>query len=177
MALVYRIQKREFSQDRNAILSGLGAFLHGGRWNPNGVPLLYTSTTPELAALEYRVQLVGLPHHRIPPLSLITLQIPDSIKIIKKEALPPDWDNEFLSVETQNFNQEWIRKKETLALKIPSVVVQKSYNVLINPAHSLIKEVNIIEIEDFSFDRRLFVRTETPIMNAILKDIIGFENQ
>lgn len=177
MELVYRIQKKEFAQDRNSILSGYGAFLHGGRWNPKGVPMIYTSATPELAALEYKVQLMGMPHDKVPPLVLITIQIPDSIEVAKIETLPPNWDYELKSFETELFTKNWLSKNEFLAMKIPSVVVKKSSNFLINPQNPLIEQVNIIEIEDFSFDRRLFVSQEQKVMDKIVLDIFGFESE
>jgi RES domain-containing protein len=48
--LVWRITRAAYQA-----LDGEGARLHGGRWNPEGVPVVYTSTTLSLAALEYLV--------------------------------------------------------------------------------------------------------------------------
>jgi len=43
-----------------------------------------------------------------------------------------------------------------LLLDIPSAVVVKEVNTLINPLHPDIKFVDLINIEKFSFDSRLF---------------------
>lgn len=47
--LVYRLYKSTYIRDP---LSAEGARRAGGRWNPKGIPILYTSATPELALLE-----------------------------------------------------------------------------------------------------------------------------
>ena len=44
--LVYRLCKSTYIADP---LSAEGARRVGGRWNPKGFPILYTSATPELA--------------------------------------------------------------------------------------------------------------------------------
>ncbi|GAB3221549.1 RES family NAD+ phosphorylase [Spirosoma arcticum] len=85
MALVYRIQKRQFV---DSVLTGEGARLNGGRWNPPGTPLIYTSTTPELALLETLVHLDGTPIRDLPPFVRISLELPDVIEEIPLSALP-----------------------------------------------------------------------------------------
>lgn len=177
MKLVYRIQKNEYAQSRNAILSSIGASINGGRWNQKGISLIYTSATPELAALENQVHLVGIPYDKIPPLVLITLQIPDSILEVKIDKLPPNWNNLTISQETQEFTKIWLKKNEFLAMQIPSVVMQKSSNLLLNPNHRLMDEVNIIDIETFKFDPRLFIDPKPLLLNNVIMDILGFESQ
>lgn len=89
MPHVYRIQTKRFAL---TALSGEGARLYGGRWNPEGVPLVYTSTSPELAMLETLVHLDGTPFSDLPPYVLITVAIPDTaIETIAEADLPPDW--------------------------------------------------------------------------------------
>jgi RES domain-containing protein len=40
-------------------LSGAGAKITGGRWNRDGVPVIYTASSPALACLETVVHLVA----------------------------------------------------------------------------------------------------------------------
>jgi hypothetical protein len=42
-----------------------------------------------------------------------------------------------------------------LLLFVPSAVVSGEHNVMINPLHPDMKQVKIIMVEDFTFDRRL----------------------
>jgi RES domain-containing protein len=46
--ILYRFAHRKFAKD----LSGTGARLKGGRWNPPGIPVIYTSENISLALLE-----------------------------------------------------------------------------------------------------------------------------
>jgi len=47
--LAYRLVKERFS---DTPLSSEGARRYGGRWNPAGIGIFYTSSSPELALLE-----------------------------------------------------------------------------------------------------------------------------
>jgi RES domain-containing protein len=149
--VVYRISKKRFITD----LSGLGAKLYGGRWNPKGVSLMYTSESRALAILEYYVHAdrAFLPTD----VAIASIHIPDdtSRKEILIGDLPLDWREYPASAQLAGIGEEWSKSGESLLLFIPSVVVPKERNVLINPGHSHIKEVAIIDVEDYSFDERL----------------------
>ena len=41
-------------------------------------------------------------------------------------------------------------------MRVPSAVVKGDHNLLINPFHPEFKEIKIIAIDPFSFDKRLF---------------------
>lgn len=155
MALVYRIQKRQFV---DSILSGEGARLNGGRWNPMGVPLLYTSTTPELALLETLVHLNGTPVRDLPPFVQITIDMPDSVEIIEPDDLPTGWDQvRFPNTLPFFLVPRLVPKYPAMAFAVPSVVLMNSpsRNVLINPLHPLINQVKIVDITAHNFDERL----------------------
>ena len=47
--IVYRLLQ---AACQNEPLSGQGAALYGGRWNPKGLSLLYTTESPALSLLE-----------------------------------------------------------------------------------------------------------------------------
>lgn len=47
--LVYRLMQAAYRQEP---LSGQGAALYGGRWNPKDLSLLYTTESPALSLLE-----------------------------------------------------------------------------------------------------------------------------
>ena len=70
---VFRIAKTRYVAD----LAGTGARLYGGRWNYEGVSLIYTSTTRALATVEF---LVHVPIGLIPKgLGIATIELPDDI--------------------------------------------------------------------------------------------------
>lgn len=149
--IVYRLSKSRYAKD----LSGKGAELVGGRWNSRGVAMLYTAQSIALCVAEVAVH---LPLGILPKdYQLIHLEIPDdSAKELKK--LPKDWQSFPHPHSTQRIGDDFIKKNDGLALKAPSVAVQGEYNFLLNPNFSTSQLIKIVKVEDFNFDKRLFVR-------------------
>lgn len=155
MTRVYRIQKKQFV---DSVLTGEGARLNGGRWNPPGTPLLYTSTTPELALLETLVHLDGTPLRDLPPFVQVSIELPDAIETLEAADLPAGWD----SLNYPNTLPLFLLPRLTpaypaLAFSLPSAVLKNSptRNILINPLHPLIEQVTVIAIVPHTFDERL----------------------
>ncbi len=153
---LYRIQT---DSHRDTILDGIGAQLHGGRWNARGRPLVYTATTPELCFLEYMVHLEGTPLADLPPLILCEIEIPDgAITWLEAAELPPDWNNPHVTpAGLPQFIDAQFRQYGTLGIALPSAVVSlsPSRNVLLDPLHPLKTECRVARIERYSIDPRL----------------------
>ena len=148
---VYRIAMTRYSHD----LAGIGARLYGGRWNQKGTAMIYTSKSRALAALEF---LVHLPLSLAPSgLKIVTLQIPDKAAIdeIPLSDLPASWRSHPAPPQLADLGSAWVKTNKTLLLHVPSVIIEKEFNILINPGHPDIKLVTIGKIEDFKFDDRL----------------------
>jgi len=150
---VYRLSKSIFARD----FSGFGAEKFGGRWNSPGRAMVYTSESRALSMTEIAVR---TPMGNIPDdYSLITIDIPSgSMLVIKLEDLPSDWKTIPPLRSTRLLGDKFIDDKKYLSMKVPSVVVQGEFNFLLNPRHNRMKEVEIISIEPFQFDSRLFIR-------------------
>jgi len=151
----YRICDSKYSED----LSGNGARIYGGRWNSKGTLVIYLSGSKALAVLELLVHTTInlLPQN----LTLITLTIPDKVKIkeYKLKELPDNWRMYPSSIEAQILGDNWLKSKETLVLKIPSVIIPSEYNFLLNPVHHDINKIKIVRKEKFEFDKRLLNNT------------------
>ncbi|RZK97498.1 MAG: RES domain-containing protein [Hymenobacter sp.] len=153
---VYRIQTQRFA---STTLSGEGARLYGGRWNPEGIPLVYTSASPELALLEVLVHLDGTPFSDLPPYVLITIAVPDAaIEVIAEADLPPDWQQQPAPTELARFLLPRLQPGNPyLGFSVPSVVFPNSpsRNVLLNPQHPLMPQVQVVSVVPLAFDERL----------------------
>jgi RES domain-containing protein len=149
--VVYRIAKSAHARD----LSGTGPRLYGGRWNPKGGSVIYTSESRALAALEFYVHLSRAVI--LPGLSVVAIEIPDSVsrKEIAVTDLPRDWRTYLAPSELAAVGAEWVRSRESLLLRVPSAVMPPERNILINPVHPEMQEVQIIEIEEYALDQRL----------------------
>lgn len=149
--IVYRIAKTRHIYD----LTGVGARLYGGRRNHKGIGMIYTSETRSLASLEF---LAHLPHTIFPTdLSIAAIKIPDSIipKEISISELPDNWNQYPPPLKLADIGTRWALSNETLLLRVPSVVVQHEFNMLINPSHPDINKIAILKVEQYKFDDRL----------------------
>ncbi|MFW6363911.1 MAG: RES family NAD+ phosphorylase [Spirochaeta sp.] len=153
---VYRISKRAYIED----LSGEGARLYGGRWNPKGSSVVYTAENRALATVEF---LVHIPMSLIPrDIYLAEIQLPADAgcEQIDIATLPDDWRQSPPGIDLSRRGEEWIRRKESLLLRVPSAVVSGEWNILINPEHETARQVTIGSIEPVTFDTRLVHRRD-----------------
>lgn len=149
---VFRLSKKKFS----TALSGKGAAVKGARWNSVGVELIYTAANRSLAMAEVAVHftLATLPDDYV----MMTLFIPDDILLVKLNVsdLPIDWNLFPHSASTQSIGDKFVAENKACVLQIPSVVTFGDYNFLINPNHQDFDAINILEVVDFPFNRRIF---------------------
>jgi RES domain-containing protein len=148
--ILYRFAHRKFAKE----LSGTGARLKGGRWNPAGIPVLYTSESISLALLEVLANAYTLAELQL--LQLVEIEIPANIECqdIKLQNLKKNWHHDI--DYTQWMGQEILQTKKTLLFQCPSVIVHKEHNYMINPLHADFKKVRLHQTADFYFDDRLF---------------------
>ncbi len=151
MIKLFRIATSEHISD----ISGTGARIYGGRWNHKGYPVVYASGSRSLAALEF---LVHVPMALAPEnLSILEINITESVEIesVNESQLPLNWRDYPAPEQLADIGTNWLKSKSSLLLEIPSAVVNKEVNILINPLHEDIKSVSLVTVEKFSFDPRL----------------------
>jgi RES domain-containing protein len=151
---VYRINKEPYHTEP---LSVVGSRRHGGRWNPKGIGILYTSRTPELALLETLVHLPALTLSELPQLWLSTLRLPDAPDAIfwtDPVRLPPYWRSGTLA-ETQSILTDWLIDPFCLTAAVPSVIIDLSYNLLLHPAHPSFAQIELVSQIPIPLDSRL----------------------
>ncbi|HAO51060.1 MAG TPA: RES superfamily protein [Runella sp.] len=149
---VFRLSREKFATP----LSGKGAALKGARWNSIGVELIYTAQNRSLAMAEVAVHftLATLPDDYV----MLTIKIPDEflMKEIAEEQLPSDWKEFPHPISTQKFGDNFVVENNYCLLRVPSVVTQGDYNILINPNHKDFYKIEITKVEKFPFDKRIF---------------------
>jgi RES domain-containing protein len=136
-----------------------GARLYGGRWNSPGTRMVYTSGSISLAVLEVLVHLRETA--LLSSYSLITARFNDAlVEGLDRSRLPDGWRSYPAPPELQRIGDEWIRSRRSAVLQVPSAVVERESNYLLNPAHPDFSSVVIGEPEPFTFDERLLVRPD-----------------
>ncbi len=135
---------------------GEGAKRFGGRFSPRGVAMVYTASHLSLAALELFVHLD--PADAPEDLVSIAAHLPARLEIrrLAVEDLPRDWRAFPAPEGLRELGAEWVREGKTAALAVPSAVVPREANVLLNPAHPDFEAIEIDAPEPFRFDPRMW---------------------
>lgn len=137
--------------------SGAGAKHTGGRWNRQGLPVLYCADKPALACLETLVHLGAsrLPLHRY----LVALEIPDPVWAVREirspSALPAGWDARPFGQVSLDLGEEWLKSNETAVMEVPSAIVPEDSVLLINPQHPDSRRITASKTRPWTHDARL----------------------
>lgn len=136
-------------------LKGLGGLKTSGRWHNRGVPIVYLAETPALAMLEVLVHfdmtLDEIPKHY--QLLEVEYAPRKSISRLSESALPEHWSDDFEL--TRAIGDEWLASGTSALLRVPSALVPRSYNYLLNPRHSEAAVVQILSARKHMYDTRL----------------------
>lgn len=137
---------------RHRGLSGAGGLKASGRWHYAGQPIVYLAETPAAALLEVCVHTSA---NDVPPeFTLLKIEGPDmDVPSIKVDELPEDWRTR-LEV-TRDLGTAWLKKGESVLLKVPSAIVPETMNFLFNPAHGQAISFRVAEALSYPFDIRL----------------------
>ncbi|HEX8544818.1 MAG TPA: RES family NAD+ phosphorylase [Pseudomonas sp.] len=152
MISIYRLVKRKWLAQA---FDGEGARLYGGRWNSKGKACVYCAGSESLALLEVLVHLGNssvIQHY-----AMLELQIPEEqILNARPDILPPDWRDEPAPPSTASFGDAWLESGQSLALAVPSVIIPRESNYLLNVQHPAYQTVISKARElDFMLDERL----------------------
>lgn len=128
-------------------LDGAGASMLGGRWNSTGRRVVYTASCGALASLEY---LVHVGTHFPSGMLLVLLEIPDTLRIESTAGWAPA---DILA--SRRIGDDWIESNASAVLEVPSVLVPRQKNYLLNPLHPMFTAIRIVEQTPFAFDTRL----------------------
>lgn len=127
--------------------------MNGGRWNPKGVPVIYTSASPSLAALEILV------HYSVLPIGFVltSISVPESVLIeqVPEAVLVDGWDDPATLPVTKEFGRLWTVSNRSLILRVPSTVIRGEANYVINVLHPDFPKLTFGQPDPFRFDPRL----------------------
>jgi RES domain-containing protein len=136
----YRVARRPY-----ATLTGEGARRYGGRFNPPGIPVVYTSQSIALAVLEI---LVHLDKSEVPmDYVVMAIRFPGR-KIVRRSGKNLIGANQFTHARFKSAFYRWP------VLRVPSVIVPHEYNFVLLPEANGFA-ATIEWIEPLSFDSRL----------------------
>lgn len=148
----YRIVKKKWATNA---FDGEGARLYGGRWNSRGQSCIYLAGSESLAILEVLVHLESA--HQINHYALFSVDIDEKeMMLLETQNLPKNWQEDPAPSETADLGDEWLLSRSSLALCVPSSIVTREKNYLVNVNHPNFSQLlaSIVELE-FTMDSRL----------------------
>lgn len=145
---VFRIASSKYPAN-----DGKGASLYGGRWNRKGTAVIYTAESRALCALEIMANAEELGNDYV----VIAIEIPEGtfIRKLSISELPAGWDIAEPIEATRSIGTRWAHELETAVLRVPSAVIPREFNYILNPLHPDFSTFRFSEPEPFYFDDRL----------------------
>jgi RES domain-containing protein len=139
-----------------ATLDGVGGLYVSGRWHTKGHPVVYCTLNPATALLEILVHMEIDAEDRPERFQMLKIEGPDTLSVeeIKPGALPSNWIEDLAF--TQNLGDGWLSEAGSLLLKVPSVLVPETWNVVVNPRHAEASLLKVTMRYEHPFDARLF---------------------
>jgi RES domain-containing protein len=139
-----------------ATLDGVGGLYVSGRWHTKGHPVVYCTLNPATALLEILVHMEIDAEDRPERFQMLRIEGPDTLSVeeIKAGALPSNWVEDIAF--TQSVGDGWLSEAGSLLLKVPSVLVPETWNVLVNPRHAEASLLKVTMRYEHPFDARLF---------------------
>ncbi|MFO1034819.1 MAG: RES family NAD+ phosphorylase [Hyphomicrobiales bacterium] len=133
-----------------ADLSGKGGLQFSARWHTRGRPIVYTAEHPALALLEVMVQpnIDTLPD----TYQLLEIIAPEDIKV---EVAEPKEGWEADIAYSRQLGDAWLAASRSALLMVPSAVVPRALNALINPRHPESSRIVVFRAETYARDKRL----------------------
>lgn len=154
MITAYRIVKSRHAASSRAAFDGEGARLFGGRFNSPGTAVVYAAGSESLAILEVIVHLedAGI----LPSYSLCAATFDEGVvERLDESLLPEGWRSDPPPMAAQAVGDAWVKEGRSAVLSVPSAVVPRERNYLINSLHPDFYAVELSEPEPFAFDERL----------------------
>jgi RES domain-containing protein len=140
----------------HATLDGRGGLRASARWHTRGRRVVYCAPNPATALLEVLVHM-EIDLEDIPAtFRYIEIDAPDSIEARTADdaATRVSWRTEIAT--TQRAGDDWLRSGHTALLRVPSVIVPATWNVLINPRHPESAKIRIVQVYEYPIDPRLW---------------------
>jgi RES domain-containing protein len=136
-------------------LDGGGGLKWSARWHTAGRRIVYCAPNPATALLEVlvhtEISIDDLPVN----FSYLEIEAPDSLTVedVDTDRLGRSWQTD-LEV-TRRAGDDWLQSSRTSVLRVPSVIVPATWNILINPNHASSRQIRVLRIHNCGFDTRL----------------------
>lgn len=116
--------------------------------------MAFAAESESLATLEYLAHATSEAYFH--DTVLVVAQIEDRYATaFAAAALPKDWRSFPPAASTQRIGDEWLASGSSIALRVPSAIVPRERNILVNPQHRDFAKLKLLAIEEWGLDPRL----------------------
>jgi len=142
-----------------ASFDGEGGLYRAGRWHEQGQRVVYAAQSEALAALEVLVHLSSIT--QLPEYVCVKAKIPEQhiLDIRDLDLLPADWASADPK-QARGLATRWIKEKISAVLRVPSVIIPRESNFMLNPEHPIFGRIAVDAPLPFEFDLRLVARLQ-----------------
>lgn len=144
---LYRVVPR----DRANAAFGPHSKYSARRWTSEGTPAVYASLSVGGALLEILAHTQGAAPR---DLVLAIASIPACCVQTARE-LPAGWREHPYRAKVQRFGDRWATSASSMALKVPSAICEREFNVLVNPQHADHGRLHPTEVIPLTIDPRV----------------------
>lgn len=138
-----------------ADLDGWGGVKFASRWTSLGKRVVYMAESPPGALLEVLVHL-QLESDEIPDdYQLLEVEAPAQLPICELMPNPRQGWRDRIAY-SQRLGDAWLAARETPLARVPSAIVPRTFNLLLNPLHPEAKRLKVVSVIRERFDTRLF---------------------
>ena len=150
--VLWRITRRERAE---TAFTGKGAARYPGRWNERGTSIVYTAESLAGAVVNLLAYVQDIRSLETRVYFRVHVE-EQAILDLDPKALPRDWWAFPYPSSTQRVGTGWQLEGASVGLRVPSVLMPETHNVLLNPEHPELP--NAVRVEgpfSLSVDDRL----------------------
>ena len=149
----------------SAYAANLKASGFPGRWNSKGNEEIYCCNDASFAYLENMIRRSGICFSNL--FSLMTIDYPNVLSILWLQAgdQKPEagWKHKTSYSVSQPIGDAWYAANKACIIKVPSVLIPQSFNIVFNTKHPDFKRVKLINVAQFIPNERF----EVPVKNGV----------
>ena len=151
---IYRIVHHRYQDDP---FSGKGGLYNKSRWASKGQLVSYAADHLATSTLE---KLAGARHANLMTEMVYAMAEIDSslVSVLSEEERPSDWDALPARESTRTVGDAWLEAGEHVLLRVPSVVLPRSYNYVVNASHPARSALRLVEVAPLLLDNRVLAR-------------------
>jgi RES domain-containing protein len=137
-----------------AAFDGAGGLFRSGRWHQKGYRIVYAAQSEALATLEVIVHLSSL--SQIPEYVCVQVTMQENLVSDIRDfgKLPADWAST-QPLQARELGTRWLKERASAVMRVPSVVIPRECNYMINPEHPEFFKIEVGLPLEFQFDVRL----------------------